>query len=203
MKSEASFWTSVVESLNPHWKIRLGRGWQAGTNPIAENDFFAYAVDASNGWLSSAALSMKEVRRLMAVAEDKESGLKLAHEVAAQGIHEASRNADSNSQVELESLMLATVMAISKTQTFKLATQVHEALFTHIVYISYRTKDGCFIGRPGALKRNKPGFLEPDEMMSVVRRIVRTDIVGRDSDVSHQIRAGGGAEVAPELLLLR
>lgn len=200
---ENEFWAGVARTLNPGWNIKLGSKWVPGGECSGSHDLYVYAIDVSTGWTCLAGMPTAEARRLIAKVEKDAPDLcePGARGVAAEAIAKAGQMPASEASANQEAVMVATTLAVSTTKSFEVARPGEDGLTTHCLYLSYRAKDGSFIGRPALIKSRVAGAVPPAELNAFVRRIVGLDTAApAQSDVGRMIASCGGTSIARELL---
>lgn len=221
MKHEHQFWQDVAGTVNPGWIIRVDPLVGGGTGNLAGNDTFIYVVDVASGWVSAGAIHSSDApkitswcRSALAAARDRIPDLRSVStaDFAGNTIAECGAAQADAASTEVSVAISMTVAALQETQTFARSAaanrQRSEAdMAGHWVYLAYRTKTGHgIITRPIWISSVHPGigrvgrFLDPVDLLGIVRTVVRSETSSTQSMVGKTIAAEGGAIVAPSLL---
>jgi hypothetical protein len=196
-QNESAFWTGIAETLSPGWRVRLGRAWAPGVD-VGSHDLYIYAVDARTGCIWVAAMTSAEAYRLIETVTRRAPAKVAAHDCVAQAISDVASLPDRGESDEYEWLMLATTMALSTTESFRLARAGEDGACTHCLYVAYTANDGSFIGRPAVVKSKTSGALPPVMLINYLRKIVAMDTGPDTTEVARTIAASGGTSVAKE-----
>lgn len=205
MSKERALWGRMATSMNPGWKVALGKDLMPGEGTLgAAFNTFIYLIDASTLWIAAAAIRSSEMER--AKQQLAQSGLPKGAAAGAAGmaILECGRQATPADHADAAQAIAAAVCAMTESQLYQKALSRTGSPIGHWMWLVYKLQsDGSPLGRPlfaqGGTGR---GFMPIDSLKSSIARALLNDVATSDTSVGKQVSAGGGVDLHPELSAL-
>jgi hypothetical protein len=194
MNNEALMWLKQFHHANPGWSVALGRDLQLGAGNLA-TDSYVYVVDTSTGWITAAALAQAELKRIAAYADANADVRQQALSACGSAIVDAGSRNVSHDSADAQACLCLAVCALAQTQVWEIIKQRSSgSLAGHWIYATYRLREGAgIIGRPGFVRRPKPGLIPPENLRRVIASMIAQDVGSPASAVGRDLAAGGGA----------
>jgi len=191
---EKRFFESLIVVDSAGWTVRLEPHMQPGSMDLATYSARLYVVDSSTGWTGAGA--MQPVGFADAAERARAAGFtidQMAESVGAM-ISKLGREQVRAGDPQIGDCLQLMAAALTGTQTFEIAKG--RGLDGHFMYVGYRMLDGSTISRPMFFSGGPAGFVGPDTITDMVRRVVVQDHKTPDSTVGRMLKKSGGALLA-------
>ncbi|MBK8072910.1 MAG: hypothetical protein IPK34_13245 [Ramlibacter sp.] len=194
MNNETRMWLEQMRLANPGWRVQLGRNAQPGEGAFAF-DCYLYMVDTSTGWIACATMSQAEMRRLQVRAGADATIWAYCVNACASAIVQAGASDAPPESPDAEVCTALAVCSLAQTRTWQLVQeQAGGSLAGHWIYAVYKLQShGQYLGRPAFVSKPRPGLMEPEDLRSIVRSIVASDLGNPASNVGREVARSGGA----------
>ena len=192
MENEKRFFEQVAQAANAGWSLKLAPELSPGDMNLSQYAARLYVVDTSTGWAGAISVDGFALAR----ASAKASGWTTDQMADSTGalISKLGREDAPNDSPELVQCLQVMAAALTGTQTFEVAKPT--GLDGHWLYIGYRMLDGSTICRPLFFRSHGLGFVPPEALTDVVRRVVAQDTRTPTSTVGRMLKRSGGALLA-------
>lgn len=198
MKNEKVFWESCNNTRSPGWDAKLSDHLTPGNMNLSDYDVYVYAIDTSTGWIAGGSLKSSEMKSIH--LELSKSGLnkKHAQDEAGRLIILHGKSFPSAESAETQACISASVRALTSTQTYNLA--LPGGLDGHWIYMAYKMRDDSIVTRPVFFKHPSSGFVPPEDLKNVMRKVFIKDTTDENTSVYQQLKASGGIITSSEFL---
>jgi hypothetical protein len=192
--NEKRFFEQAAQTANAGWTLKLAAHLTPGTMNLSDYTALLYVVDTSTGWTGAGAITVDGFA--LARASAQASGWTADQMADSTGalISKLGRENAPHDSPRLTQCLQVMAAALTNTQAFEIAKPT--GLDGHWLYIGYRMLDGSTISRPMFFRSGAPGFISPDALTDVVRRVVAQDTKATSSNVGRMLKASGGALLA-------
>jgi hypothetical protein len=192
--NEKRFFEQIAHTSNEGWTLKLAAHLTPGEMNLSDYTALLYVVDTSTGWAGAGAMAVDGFA--LALASAKASGWTTDQMADSTGalISKLGRESAPHDSPELAQCLQVMAAALTGTQTFEIAKP--NGLDGHWVYIGYRMLDGSTICRPLFFRSGGQGFIPPEALTDVVRRVVVQDTKATGSTVGRMLKRAGGALLA-------
>jgi hypothetical protein len=192
--NEKRFFEQIAQTSNEGWTLKLAAHLKPGEMNLSDYTALLYVVDTSTGWTGAGAITVEGFA--LARASAQASGWTTDQMADSTGalISKLGREDAPHDSPELAQCLQVMAAALTGTQTFEIAKP--SGLDGHWVYIGYRMLDGSTICRPLFFRSGGQGFIPPEALTDVVRRVVVQDTKATSSTVGRMLKRSGGALLA-------
>ncbi len=192
--NEKRFFEQIAQTSNEGWTLKLAAHLTPGEMNLSDYNALLYVVDTSTGWTGAGAITVDGFG--LARASAQASGWTTDQMADSTGalISKLGREGAPHDSPELAQCLQVMAAALTDTQTFEIAKPT--GLDGHWVYIGYRMLDGSTICRPLFFRSGGQGFIPPEALTDVVRRVVVQDTKATNSTVGRMLKRAGGALLA-------
>lgn len=192
--NEKRFFEQVAQTANAGWTLKLAGYLTPGGMNLSDYTALLYVVDTSTGWTGAGAMTVDGFALARASAQASGGTTEQMADSTGTLISKLGREDAPHDSPELAQCLQVMAAALTGTQTFEIAKPT--GLDGHWVYIGY----GCWTAPPFAARCfsevGGQGFIPPEALSDVVRRVVVQDTKATGSTVGRMLKRAGGALLA-------